>query len=858
VNKTTRRQFIQQYIVASSATVILPQKLTNEIVENDDLEEIKNSQNPFKLDLSPAKWIWFPSGRTLPNTFIFFKKLFNLSETPTKATGWILGESRYKLYLNTDRIQWGPAPSDPRWSEADPIDFTGKLKSGQNVIGVEVLFYGFGDGTWPIGKPGFIFKLDLAYQSGKTESIISDESWITQLANAWKPGQYKRWYLRSLQEEFDSRLYPKNWNTEANEGFWHNAQAIAGAKADTPVIASWSRDYLYDAGGGNISGAELRKRSIPMLNEEFVNVKQLSEQFWIKWEIPADTYFQYVTPEKESFEVIRENYAKTTVNQWIIEPKSDLAAVLTFEFEQQHVGFPYFTIEASEGTIIELLVHEGHEINSSATIMNSHFNSWSKFICKEGKNRFETFDYESLRWLQLHVRNAKGTIKISDVGMRRRVYPFANLPKFACSEPKLDKLFRACVNTIHNQSQETIVDGMARERQQYSGDLGHVLHALMRGFGETKIVARFLNTFSQGLTKAGYFLDTWPAYDRLARLMEREIGITEWGPIIDHGVGFNFDCFYYYQYSGDIEALREVYPRLKTFLKYLKSIQNVDGTMPVENIGIPAVWIDHNAYKKQKHKECAFSLYVAAMCKIATPVLARAFNDEKFAKEAEDFGVGVLNSTNKKYWDTSKGVFVCNKPWIAEENEVRYCDRSLAMAVLYELNLSKNHSNSIKILTEKPKELGLSYSANANWRYWALAKGKKMDVVLNEFKNEWYPAPSVQLNNTMAEFLDIKPDNNGQWSHASIAPFYSIYMDIAGVKPLKVGFEEIEIEPQMGDLEELIIEHHTIHGSIKIHYTMMKDNVLLASIDLPQKIKGKIMRNGKSQLLKQGFHDYSL
>ncbi|MCU0354728.1 MAG: hypothetical protein MUD08_13470, partial [Cytophagales bacterium] len=128
--------------------------------------------------------------------------------------------------------------------------------------------------------------------------------------------------------------------------------------------------------------------------------------------------------------------------------RENLAAALTFEFEIQSVGFPYFTIEASEGTIVELLVHEAHQVNGTHALLNTHFHSWTKFTCKEGKNHFEVFDYESLRWLQLHIRNARGTVRISEVGMRRRAYPFPQTPRFQCSDKKLEKLFSACVNTV--------------------------------------------------------------------------------------------------------------------------------------------------------------------------------------------------------------------------------------------------------------------------------------------------------------------------------------------------------------------------------------------------------------------------
>jgi len=55
-------------------------------------------------------------------------------------------------------------------------------------------------------------------------------------------------------------------------------------------------------------------------------------------------------------------------------------------------------------------------------------------------------------------------------------------------------------------------------------------------FGEMRSPARFLMTYSQGMTTEGYFLDCWPGYDRLARMMEAATGPVHLGPILDHGV----------------------------------------------------------------------------------------------------------------------------------------------------------------------------------------------------------------------------------------------------------------------------------------------------------------------------------
>lgn len=76
------------------------------------------------------------------------------------------------------------------------------------------------------------------------------------------------------------------------------------------------------------------------------------------------------------------------------------------------MGWPAFTIEAPAPTVVELMTQEAHAVGGPA-LLNTHFHGWSRFTCRAGVNRFETFDSESLRWRQLHVRRANGRIRIS-------------------------------------------------------------------------------------------------------------------------------------------------------------------------------------------------------------------------------------------------------------------------------------------------------------------------------------------------------------------------------------------------------------------------------------------------------------
>lgn len=763
--------------------------------------------------LQGARWIWYPSTRTLANTMVLFRRAFDLPLPARRATGWILGSSRYRLFANGRRIQFGPAPCDPRFEEIDPLDLGGVLQPGRNVLGAEVLFYGHGDGTWPAGKPGFLCHLEIELTDGSRQVIASDGQWQAHYARAWRPGQFKRWYLRAFQEDFDARLYPHGWLMPefAPGSDWIAAMQMDGA-ADRPALATNYPDYALDVGAPR-AGVELRRRSIPLMDETWEPVQRLAESFWIQWQRPAEEYFELCGPN--TFSVDRAPLARSSApGVWEIDLDPARAAALTFEFAEQRVGWPAFTIEAPAGTVVELMTQEAHAVGGPA-LLNTHFHSWSRWTCRDGVNRFEAFDFESLRWLQLHVRNARGRIRIRDVGLRCRRFPWPNPPRVRVAEPALQKLVDASLNTLHNSAQETVVDGMGRERQQYSGDGGHQLHAIYFAFGETRLPARFVRTFSQGLTLDGYFLDCWPAYDRLARLMERQLGLTMWGPLLDHGIGFNFDCSYYYQHTGDRRALAEAYPRLLRFAGYLRSLAGRDGLLPVEQIGVPAVWIDHQAYAQQRHKQCAFNLYAAAMLEHALPTLCRAFGDEANAAAALRFGAALRQAAIARFWSRERRLFINNLPWLAEEKHARTCDRSLATAVLFDQCPEGECAEVVKTLADAPPAMGESYPCNAGWRYWALAKAGRIEVVLDALRRRWATMPSVLLNNTLQEDWAVQPDSGSQWSHCAVAPLYVLYMSVAGLTPLAPGFKRVEIRPQLGDLAGLELTAHTVLGPIE-------------------------------------------
>ena len=234
---------------------------------------------------------------------------------------------------------------------------------------------------------------------------------------------------------------------------------------------------------------------------------------------------------------------------------------------------------------------------------------------------------------------------------------------------------------------------------------------------------------------------------------------------------------------------------------------------------MPSVWIDHIAFKKQRHKQCALNLYVAAMCQHALSKLCSIFGNHDWSNEIRNFGIQLEKLRIARYWYSGKKVCICNLPRAEEEKEIWYCDRSLATSIIFDQCPGGSSDNALRILSEFPKDLGLSYPCNAIWRYWALAKGGSIQVVIDDFRNRWGKMDSVIENNTLQEDWVVKHDSGHQWSHCALSQLIMIYHLIMGIQPVKPGFEKCTIAPQPGDLEELSMLAHTVKGTIQFEMT---------------------------------------
>ena len=205
----------------------------------------------------------------------YFRKEFQVKKKIVKAYVFVSGLGQYELFINGNKI--GDRFLSPGWSDYrkscfyNTYEVTENLKHGLNAIGTIV-----GNGFYNInreryrklviayGAPKMILKLEIQYNDGSNDIVVTDESWKTSPS----PVTYSSIYGG---EDYDARLEKTGWDIEGfKDDSWKHVQLVkepAGilrSETDYPVKISEIMDnkkiysrkdsvFIYDF-GQNASG----------------------------------------------------------------------------------------------------------------------------------------------------------------------------------------------------------------------------------------------------------------------------------------------------------------------------------------------------------------------------------------------------------------------------------------------------------------------------------------------------------------------------------------------------------------------------------------------------------------------------
>ncbi len=147
-----------------------------------------------------------------------FRKDFSLNKPIKQARMYVSGLGVYEVHINGKNISENVLePIESEFNKKifySTYDVTGLLTEGDNAIGAMI-----GNGIYNVpatpgryqklvetkGTPKLIANLTITYEDGQTETIVTDQSWLTTSG----PITFSGWYGG---EDFDARLVKENWD----------------------------------------------------------------------------------------------------------------------------------------------------------------------------------------------------------------------------------------------------------------------------------------------------------------------------------------------------------------------------------------------------------------------------------------------------------------------------------------------------------------------------------------------------------------------------------------------------------------------------------------------------------------------
>ncbi|TAH27558.1 MAG: hypothetical protein EAZ07_01395 [Cytophagales bacterium] len=212
-----RRDFLKYSATSLAGAVML----------NHNSEAFLFNQNSGKP--KNAYFIWNNQDDGLGrNLFSNFRRSFFLTAVPDSAELNIFADTSYQLFINGQFVQFGPIRFDPRFPVYDKHNISSFLKTGENVIAIQVNHYGCKTYKSITTRAGL---LAWGFAKSPKEEVLfntNDKDWKAKPSMAHEYYAYKMSFALNPVDFYDQSKEYKGWK---NINFlevssWQNAKII--------------------------------------------------------------------------------------------------------------------------------------------------------------------------------------------------------------------------------------------------------------------------------------------------------------------------------------------------------------------------------------------------------------------------------------------------------------------------------------------------------------------------------------------------------------------------------------------------------------------------------------------------------
>jgi hypothetical protein len=460
------------------------------------------------------------------------------------------------------------------------------------------------------------------------------------------------------------------------------------------------------------------------------------------------------------------------------------------DFGKEVTGFPRIEINgASGGETIDLGYAEvlqglnGIALPPASNKIGAvnpdrdHVHYADRYICKPGKQEFQTFDKRAFRYLEMQIRGVRQPLQIGPVSLLFSTYPIEARGNFQCSDQRLNQIWEIGQYTVQLNMEDGYTDCPWRERGQWWGDVRIEALCNYYGFGDMPLIRRALQLQAQSQNEEGIIWGVYPTDWQGAKLPTFTLIwiLTLWD---------------YYLFSGDAALVKELFPKvqkaLQFFEKYLDE-HHLLNEVPYWN------FVDWAKVETRGESTAVNCLYYRGL--ICAAQLAEAIGDHGNVSKYNSMTEQVKQAINARLWNAERNAY--HDARLNGELIDQVSQQANSLAIVFEVAPKERWQKILDYIHEPAKNV--SQAGSPYFSFYVLAamyKAGRHEQALQYIRERW----GKMLNCGATTWWEMWQPMASFCHGWSAAPTHDLPAEFLGVKPAAPGWAEIEIKPHFADL----------------------------------------------------------
>jgi hypothetical protein len=756
------------------------------------LSSFAYSSNPDLLTKGwSANWITVPGAPAHDFGVYHFRKSFDLASKPARFLVHVSADNRYQLFVNGQRVAWGPARGDVYHWRYETVDIAPFLRAGKNLAAAVV--WNFGEDAPQAQQTietGFVLQGDTAAE----RVADTNKSWKCVRDEAYEPipfssGQMRGYYVAGPGEKLVAAKYPWGWeHSEFNDSGWQPAKQLGTASARD------ARD--------SHSPWLLVPRSIPMMEEKPEAAPKVRESNGPAGAgtIPANTKVRML---------LDQTYLTT--------------------------GYPELRLSGGSGATVKLgyaeslFLANGRGKGNRNEIEGKQFvGNYDVFVADGGRNRtFRPLWWRTWRYMELTVETKNEPLVIEGISATYTGYPFERKARFDAHSKEIETIMDTGWRTARLCAHESYMDCPYYEQLQYAGDTRIQALVSMYMTGDGRLARNAIEQLNASRTSEGATMSRAPT-----RLHQYIPGFSLWW------IGMLHD---YWMYQDDPKFVKEMLPGVRAVLSFFAARQRENGSLG------PMPWWNYVDWTKEwksgvpgdgQSGTAPADLQLLLAYQWAAS-MEESMGSKSLAGEYRESAKKLAAAIQKLYWDAGRRMYA------DDAGKTAFSQHASSLAVLAGL-VPANESR--ELIGRVAADASL-VQCSIYFRYYLHAAFNKSgggDAYLDQL-GQWRAMLGYGLS-TWAEVLDPTRSDCHAWG---ASPNFELFRTVLGIDSAAPGFRRVVIRPYLGKLTKVSGSIPHPQGDLAVSLTLSGGH-LEAEVTLPGAVDGEFVWKGQRRALKPG------